>query len=162
MRRGSRVAIVSAGLLAAACAYQPRAVPVAGAPASVAALEGEWVGEYWSLDTGRSGSILFRLEAGRDTAMGDVLMLPSELPHAHTGEHPRSEYVPINFVYVEGTRVRGLLDPYRDPECGCRLETQFEGTLEGDRITGTFTSRHIEGGRVQRGEWRVTRRPTSG
>lgn len=143
----------------AACALNPPVVPVEGNAQDVAALAGEWSGEYWSAETGRSGSIFFHLEAGADTAVGDVLMIPRGAPeHDHPGGvHPASEYIPITFVRVWQGHVRGVLDPYRDPVCGCRLHTSFEGVLSGDTIAGTFSSRHLEGGVVQEGRWRVVR-----
>ena len=155
---GNLALTLALALAAAACGYNPRAVPVSGSTQDVAALEGEWSGEYWSVESGRSGSILFRLEAGADSATGDVLMIPADRPHTHPeGVHPPSEFIGINFVRIEAGRVRGLLEPYRDPVCGCRLETTFEGELRADTIAGTFTSRHLEGGSVQTGNWRVVR-----
>ena len=57
-------------LLAAACVYHGTPVPVTG---DTRTLEGEWEGTYSSEQTGRSGSILFHLKAGTDSAWGDVL-----------------------------------------------------------------------------------------
>lgn len=143
----------------AACATTAPPVPVRGAPGDIAALAGEWSGDYMSMETGRSGRIHFRLDQDADTATGDVLMLPTEAPsHRHPGDvHPASEYIPIAFVRVSGDRVRGTLGEYRDPVCGCRLATTFDGLLRADTIAGTYTSRHIEGGAVQTGRWQVTR-----
>lgn len=158
MRAMGSTTWIAAGLVAA-CALNAPPVPVEGPPGAVAALVGDWSGEYWSTQTGRSGSIVFHLDADADTAFGDVLMLPrGALPHEHPeGVHPRSEYLSITFVRVVGNRVRGVLDPYRDPVCGCRLHTTFEGVVHGDTIEGTFTTRHLEGGDVHEGRWRVTR-----
>jgi hypothetical protein len=143
---------------AAACSGNPAPVPLLGDPGDIAQLAGTWMGEYWSPESGRSGSITFSLKAGADTAFGDVLMIPSDQPHTHTGAHPASEFLAITFVRVDAGRVRGRLDPYRDPVCGCRLETTFDGTIRPDTVAGTYTSRHIEGGDVQHGQWRVIRR----
>jgi hypothetical protein len=157
--RRSLIASAAAVLAAGACSGNPPPVPVLGSQAELTALAGEWRGEYWSVESGRSGTILFRLEAGRDTAFGDILMIPAGQQHAHADrQHPASEFIGIRFVRVQGHQVRGVLDAYKDPECGCRLDTKFEGVLRGDTITGTFESRHIEGGSVQRGQWRVVRR----
>jgi hypothetical protein len=62
------------------------------------------------------------------------------------------------FVQTSGYGVRGELDPYTDPECGCRLQTRFSGTLQGDSIAGTYTTRHIDTRRIDNGEWHVVRR----
>jgi hypothetical protein len=145
-------------VLMSACAFSPTPVPVLGDPGAVRSIAGEWAGEYWSLDTGRSGSIFFRLEAGSDSAVGDVLMIPPGQQHDHAdGRHPASEYLPITFVRVDHDRVAGILTPYRDPACGCMVETSFEGTHDADTIEGTFTSRHVETRAEQRGRWRVSR-----
>lgn len=146
-------------VLATACALNTPPVPMEGDAEDVAALTGDWTGEYWSAETGRSGSIWFRLEEGADTAKGDVLMIPHGSPmHDHPGDvHPQTEYIGISFVRVWDEHVRGVLEPYRDPVCGCRLHTSFEGLLRGDTIAGTFTTKHVEGGGVQEGRWRVVR-----
>jgi len=142
----------------AACAANPPPVPVRGPAQDVSALAGEWRGEYWSAESGRSGSIHFRLEAGPDTAQGDVLMVPAGQAHTHPeGRHPPSEFPTIRFVRVLGDRVRGVLDTYRDPACGCRLETTFDGRLRADTIAGVYESRHLEGGDLQTGQRRVVR-----
>lgn len=160
-----RIKVMAAALplLAAACSSVVPAVPVLGNVADVQELAGEWSGEYWSLDTGRSGSILFRLAAGADTAVGDVLMIPMGQRHDHPdGIHPASEYLPISFVSVANGRVRGVLEPYRDPACGCLINTSFDGEMRGNTIEGSFTSRHAETRSVQEGRWRVTRTATAG
>lgn len=147
-------------LLGAACSANPPPVPVFGQAEDRATLTGEWFGEYWSAETGRNGSILFRLDEGADSAAGDVLMIPAgraEQHHHAGGIHPQSEFITIRFVRIQAGRVRGQLDIYRDPECGCRLDTSFEGTLQADTLAGSFTSRHLEGGAVRHGRWRVVR-----
>lgn len=137
-------------VLAAGCAGNPSPVPVLASPADLSALGGSWEGEYSSSQTGRSGSIVFQLAAGRDTAFGDVLMVPKvdsrERDAAQTGSSvwppPQlaAQLLTIRFVRVEGGEVSGTLDPYQDPECGCLLSTTFVGRLDGDRIRGTYTT----------------------
>lgn len=149
----------AAAMTLAACAANPAPVPVYGTTQDISHIEGEWAGDYWSHDSGRSGSIWFRLTAETDTAVGSILMVPAdEIGHDHPGGvHPPSEYIPIEFVLVRRDHVEGRLTPYRDPACGCRLDTTFEGEMKGDTIAGTFRTRHIEGGSVQTGRWSVTR-----
>jgi len=150
--------MIGAGAVAllAACAWNPPPVPLVGVETDVVKLAGEWYGNYWSAESGRSGSILFRLTAGADTAVGDVLMVPRDQPEA-AGMPPAAATIPIRFVGIEGSRVRGVLAQYRDPVCGCRLETVFSGQLRADTISGTYESRHLEGGSIQTGEWQVVR-----
>ncbi len=152
----------------AACAGTPEPVPVRGQTEVVARLAGEWRGAYSSRETGRSGSIVFELEAGRDTAYGDVVMVPRERPPDteegwdrmwEFGRGPGgAEVLKIRFVQVEGNRVSGLLDPYRDPECGCVLITTFEGRVRDGVIEGRYTSRQQGSTTSYGGTWRVERR----
>jgi hypothetical protein len=162
-------ALVAAALAAggSACAGNPAPVPVEAAGQDVAALTGRWEGSYDSGETGRSGSIVFTLAAGRDTAAGDVLMVPAgtNLPLRRAGEAPGrvgpaapdAQVLTIRFVRLDGARVSGILEPYRAPECDCALTTTFAGTLEGDRIRGSFTTTGRTA-RTTHGEWEVRRR----
>jgi hypothetical protein len=145
------------------CATTPMPVPVAG---EVAALAGEWWGEYDGDVSGRSGSILFTLSAGRDTANGDVLMIPVGAMQAlrpmrptapETDERSSPQVLTISFVRVRDGWVSGTLDPYRSPDCSCTLVTTFTGQLDGDRIRGTFVTRH-EDGHFETGKWNVRRK----
>lgn len=149
----------------AGCASVPSPTPVSGNPAAIDQLAGEWEGVYTSAETGRSGSIAFVLRAGSDTAQGDVVMTPRHaLDASGSGDrHPRAtgaaaELLTIRFVFVSDGEVRGVLDPYRDPDCGCTLTTTFRGLVRGDVIEGSFVSEgegmhHLPA----RGRWRVVR-----
>jgi hypothetical protein len=155
-------------LAALACAGDPSPVPVHAGPAGAAALEGRWTGRYESPALGRGGSIVFTLVSGRDTAYGDVVMVPrgsrTPLVPAYPSEVAADVRAPgeaqvlgIRFVTVEGDRVTGVLAPYTDPECECTVFTTFEGTVRGDRIGGTFTTRGAPYRRPAVGSWRVDR-----
>ena len=162
MRRSRRLVAWATLALAAGCASAPPPVPILGARPDVAALAGTWAGDYWSPATGRSGSITFDLAAGADTAFGDVLMMPSRLPHA-TASHdgPRAgqpEALRIAFVRAARDSVFGYLDFYLDPECGCVLMTKFAGRLEGDEIRGRYLTRNTQTSEITSGEWNVRRK----
>src|SRR2546430_1224221 len=64
-------------VVAAACSSARPPVPMVGQARDVAALAGDWVGEYSSAESGRSGSISFTLRAQGDSAVGDVVMIPT-------------------------------------------------------------------------------------
>lgn len=49
-----------------------------GEPSAVDALAGEWIGSYHGDQTGRTGSITFRVSEDGDSAFGDVLMVPAQ------------------------------------------------------------------------------------
>jgi hypothetical protein len=153
------------GLAAAAgCVGPGLPVPVRG---SVEPLVGEWVGDYRSAESGRSGSIIFTLEAGKDTAVGDVLMIPvaPELPSPDTriedGGHRRPRVIRISFVRCEGNEVTGWLEPYPDPDTGEQTATTFDGVIKGNRLEGRFVSYLELSGRRQTGTWTVTRKKTA-
>lgn len=135
----------------AGCASAPP-IPLQGSPPALIALAGEWDGTYTSRDTGRSGSIWFKLIAGEDHAHGDVLMTPrgrTEPYHRYPPSGwPRAErpadltqVLTIQFVHASDGTVGGLLEPYWDPDCQCEAITTFRGRLRGDRLEGTFSTR---------------------
>ena len=146
----------------AACAWKPQPIVMVGPTTEVSALAGEWSGEYYSGDTQRSGTIWFKLVAGRDSAFGDVLMVPRENatpmpePSAPTWRNPQ-RVLTIKFVRVAAPQVSGSIDPYPSPDCGCTLFTFFRGELKGDRIEGEFTTLHDGEGKMQGGKWWVVR-----
>ena len=158
----------------AGCAANPSPVPVSAEPNAIAALAGEWTGEYSSAATGRRGSIVFTLAAGSDTAYGDVAMVPSgsdqPLRAAGTSSgaaggqnnvvtRPAAQGLTIRFVRIAGDSVSGVLDPYTAPDCGCVLTTTFRGRVQGGRIEGTFeSSGDPRAAGSQGGHWAVTRR----
>lgn len=162
-----RTVLVGALVLSVGCALNPAPVPVSGAAEDLKALVGDWTGEYRSVETGRSGSILFMLEAWHDTAHGDVVMVTREggmtfddaLSEA-TRRRAANQVLTIRFVRVNGSTVTGTIDPYPAPDCTCDLVTVFHGRLNGNRIEGTFRSHHTGHDMpVQEGTWWVTRTP---
>ena len=140
-------------------------VPVAASQTDLKSLVGKWEGEYSSQATGRSGSIVFELTAGASEARGDVLMIPrgSNRPLAPEPQSPEEtlrtmpQVLTIHFVNAQAGVISGVLDPYRDPDCDCRVDTNFVGTLKGDVIEGTFSSLLSRGGVTTTGVWKVTR-----
>ena len=110
-----RLASIAAVAVLQACAGAATPVPIAGTATDLQALAGEWSGEYWSAETGRSGSIVFRLRAGTDSASGDVIMGPARGPRgapqdpspAHAT--PAPQVLAISFVRVDGGRVSGRI-----------------------------------------------------
>jgi hypothetical protein len=154
-------------LLLGCASTPPPPVPVGGDEAALAALDGEWHGEYWSGSTGRRGSIRFRMESDAHAAWGDVWMSPA--PHAPSAAEPggpstagAAEPLQIRFVRVAAGVVSGTLEPYRDPECSCMVSTTFHGTIAGDAIRGTYTTRGPRGHLETGGEWEARRAATSG
>ncbi|MFW6205799.1 MAG: hypothetical protein ACOC5I_01040 [Gemmatimonadota bacterium] len=153
-------------VLTAACASTPQPIPLTGAPADLAALTGEWIGEYHSYDpSGRSGTILFRLETGQDTAHGDVLMHVAGRETADVipfTTDPWAEAAPdrilnVRFVRAAAGTVAGSMEVYHDPVCGCEVQTTFTGHIKGNLVEGTYTTAHLNGADRHTGRWRVVR-----
>lgn len=156
-------------LLAAGChaAPQQAPVPIQGNRGDIDALTGVWEGRYWAESGGRHGEIVFRLGAGADTARGQVEMTFSPSLWLYRPE-TSAQAVPeppgpcttidIAVVRVQGSRVRGTLAPYWDPDCDCHVTSVFEGDLLDDRIEGVFTT-HRSGAVNPElsGRWVVTR-----
>ena len=101
----------------------------------------------------RTGSISFKLAAGRDTAFGDVFMVPkAAFPQSTARTNP--QILTIRFVHVRGHAVSGTILPYLAPDCDCWLETRFRGDIRADRIAGEYVSHNSDNGRmVQRRTW---------
>jgi hypothetical protein len=160
-----RTALIAAVMWCAACATNPPPVPVTGSPSDVSALVGEWTGEYRSTESGRSGSILFKLAAGSDTAHGDIVMVnrdpgmsQDDAVRVALDRQAANQVLTIRFVRVAGANVTGTIDAYQSPDCNCQVTTVFRGQLSGNQIAGTYrTSASGQGTPSQEGTWRVTR-----
>jgi hypothetical protein len=126
-------------------------------------LQGDWEGTYVSRETGRTGSIMFQLKAGADSAYGDILMIPvqaeepARMPQSITTNRKSPRLLRISFVQCGGRDVTGLLDPYQDPDTGEQVYTTFVGHLKGDELEGTFSSRYPGGAHRLAGTWTVKR-----
>jgi hypothetical protein len=155
---------LAAWVALSACGSIPDVVPVTASPADMHALAGTWDGEYEArVGEGRSGQIHFKLDEQRDTASGYVIMtfVPPRARGARRGTYPaapRSEQLGIAFVRAHDGMISGELAPYSDPQCGCRLKTVFTGQQQGNRISGTFTTTHIDTHTVVRGRWWALRK----
>ena len=164
----SAMKIVWAVTVAAAladCASAP-VISLRGSPADWTAWAGEWDGTYAGRETGRSGTLWFKLVAGEDHAHGDVQISatgaepytrfpPANWPMAQPVE--RQYYIPIRFARADGGLIEGQLDPYWDPAIGSDALTTFRGRMSEGRISGAFVTRYGNG-RTARGSWEATRR----
>jgi hypothetical protein len=166
----NKLFLAASAALVVACASNPAPITITGDSGARASLAGKWVGEYNSQATGRSGSVVFNLSPTGDAASGDVVMVPRGYGKAltpysttTTGGVPiqnpgaASQVLTIKLVRVAGDTVSGVLDAYRDPECDCPVVTAFTGTINGDNINGTFTTRGSPSNTPQTGTWRVKR-----
>jgi hypothetical protein len=148
--------------LTLACASKPPGIAVTSSDFDLNPLLGEWHGQYKGSETGRSGTIAFTLRAGEANASGNVVMLPQSAGNEAAAVDPAQaarQVLTIHFVRKEGGSVTGTLDPYSDPECGCQVNTTFQGTFTDARtIEGTYTTVPSKPGTgVTTGTWKVTR-----
>lgn len=160
-----RIHVAAAALLAVGCASAPPTVTLEADPADLSALVGEWHGDYGSSATGRHGSILFVLNAAQGSAVGEVLMVPAGYTAPRTAaeaseqiRRPIPQVLSIAFVYAQNGNLTGQLAPYRDPACGCPVNTVFSGRFTGpDTIAGTFVITGPAQHGTQSGDWSVRR-----
>lgn len=166
------VALAVVGLFG--CRYQMDPVPLHGDPFELRMMAGSWVGEYTGVESGRSGTIGFKVSTNADSAFGNVILtsrtepvvvpdapgqppaLPLDPRNVHLGTSPWIQGLTIRFVRVAGGLVRGAIAPYRAPDCRCMVHTAFTGQVVGDTIAGTYITT-LEDNEQQRGTWRVTR-----
>ena len=150
------------GIVAAAgCHATVSPVPVQG---TIEQLVGEWAGDYFNTTNGRRGTILFRLEAGKDTAQGDVLLTPDAANVAPPKvDEPwwktSLQVLQISFVRCDVDEVSGWMKPYPDPESGELTYTEFTGSLRGDTLRGRYEGFVKTTGKRTGGTWTVVRLP---
>jgi hypothetical protein len=165
----NRILAAAALIALAACRYHPTPVVLQGEQEDIHALAGNWSGEYASDQTGRSGSIVFKVDTmtQADSAFGDVVMTPTAgnaimAADAASGEHrihsASATLLTIRFVNAAGGEVQGMLEPYLAPDCQCVVRTQFRGVVSRDKVSGIYTTFGPNGLR-QEGRWSVTRTP---
>jgi hypothetical protein len=138
-----RARAIVLGALLTACGGGQKEVAVKGEDSELIKIAGDWEGEYQGRDSGRKGPVKFSLQLGRHIAEGEVFM---------GGETP----LEIQFVEIEGGRLKGTIAPYTDPNCSCEVSTSFLGTLANDSVSGTFET-SVQGS-VQVGTWSVRRK----
>lgn len=161
----SNLHVAAAALLAIGCASSPPLVVLEADQTDLSSLVGEWHGDYGSSATGRHGSILFVLNTARDSAVGEVLMVPAGYTAPRNAaeaseqiRRPIPQVLSIAFVYAQNGNLTGQLAPYRDPGCGCPVNTVFSGRFTGpDTIAGTFVITGPAQHGTQSGDWSVRR-----
>ena len=161
--------LASAAFLALGCALREPTIELTASDFDLNPLVGKWSGQYSSEQTGRSGDISFTLKAGEADASGAVVMMPRpadvnvispdrRMVRGFLAATPK-QLLTIHFVRKEGSAVAGLLDPYTDPDCGCRVTTAFKGGfVNGRTIEGTYSTFSSDLSFIPtHGTWKVTR-----
>lgn len=168
-RTTSTIAAAGAIVLAFGCILPEPKTEVTADNFDLTPLVGAWTGEYSSEETGRRGDISFSLRPAEGVASGfiemvarkpDNVVVPGDRPMVMgvQATQPR-ELLTIHFVRKEGNRVVGVLDPYSDPDCGCRVTTTFQGAfIDGRTIEGIYNTIGSElAHNTAGGRWKVTR-----
>jgi hypothetical protein len=154
------LAVASVATSTVGCTSRPPEVELTSNDFDLNPLVGVWRGDYTNTVAGRSGTIAFTLRAGEAAAKGNVVMMPHDAHDSLSSPAAiERSVIKISFIRKEGRKVTGNLDPFRDPDCACRVVTTFEGTFTDSRtIEGTFTTVPIVAGpRVTGGKWKVSR-----
>jgi hypothetical protein len=168
--RTARLLTLLAILPVAACSSSQQPIRVLADMADLARLRGAWYGEYGSAETGRNGTIDFTLEAGKDWAYGSVVMsvryleTPLQFPEQIQGPQLRWKIfrnLTVNFVAVDDGMIRGTMDPYLDPLCNCTVTTTFEGKIDKDSISGTYSTMTSTLGPATKGIWKANRKKSN-
>lgn len=170
MKRTTQIiAAVGVTVFAVGCSLRAPKTVVTADDFDLAPLVGKWTGEFNSQETGRSGDVSFVLRAGEVSAFGRIEMMAREPePVAVSAGRPMvngrltapaRQLLTIHFVRKEGNQVIGLLDPYTDPACACKVMTTFQGTfVDGRTIEGTYSTVSSELAHAPaRGQWKVTK-----
>jgi len=161
----ARGALTVLAVTLAACRYQPSPVQLEGSASDIASMAGQWEGTYEGRESGRSGSISFQVQAGKDTAFGDVLMQPRTggrlvaadmESRSHAMHVTNPSLLHVTFVRIAGGQVEGALEPYIAPDCQCTVSTVFRGVQKNGALEGEFTTSGPMGLR-QSGRWTVQR-----
>jgi len=160
MKRLTVTLLVVAAALA--CSSNRSAISVIGKESELFDLAGEWRGTYESEESDRHGTIEFSLAQDSEIAVGGVVMFSGDESgrQSRTGDERMPQRLSIRFVQLGKGWVSGRLDPYEDPDCKCLIETLFQGKLEGDTVSGSYTAYGVHESFVRHGKWRIQR--TSG
>ena len=168
MNRAKRLALgLALAALAPLCSCSPPAFDVEGARDDFERFAGRWEGTYTSDESGRAGTVVFAIDPAGSGARGEVIMIPrgwgrplTKADGHEAGDRPDLLHaLRFHRMSLDGDRVAGTLEPYRDPDCGCDLETSFVGRLRRGVIAGTYRSRPLDGDEEITGVWRVERKP---
>ena len=168
MKHTKLISVTAVAVVTLGCALREPTIELTASDFDLNPLVGKWSGEYSSAETGRSGDISFTLKAGEAEASGAVVMSPrSSTANVVSYDRPMvkgvitsepKQLLTIHFVRKEGRSVIGMLDPYVDPDCACRVTTTFKSDfVNGRTIEGTYSTLSRELFHVPtQGTWKVS------
>lgn len=148
-----RLVALPASLGIAACATNSSSTGLPGVFGGVdfTAISGPWEGTYEG--PVESGRVFLKINGvSRDEATAQFALQPKG------ALAPRGQNnVPVG---RSGSNITLRLDNWEDPLCRCTVSSVFTGAVQGDQITGTFTTTG-DAKASQRGTWRAQRSTAS-
>lgn len=147
----------------------PAIKEVSGTTFDIAQLTGTWEGNFISTVTQRSGTITLELNQEGNKEVGSILLqYQKQHPKVHapkghnvkkTGTYTKTKPLSVEFIAIEGGKISGTVTPYADPILFRKtVFTTYEGSLIGNRIEGTYTTRVGQKGNSFTGSWWAVRK----
>jgi hypothetical protein len=160
-----RIVLALLAVSAMACVSLPRPTSYMNRPTDALLLEGEWRGDFASLDGQRGGSMMFALEVRNDTARGPAVLAPVVYVAAQAGASApmRAEArsilrSPVQFVSVTDGVVTGVVPAFFDTERMAMVQMTFVGRMRSwNVIEGTYFTLGPNLRIEELGTWRVVR-----
>ena len=160
-----RIVLALLATSAMACVSLPRPTSYMNRSTDALLLEGEWRGDFASLDGQRGGSMMFALEVRDDTARGPAVLAPVAYIAAQAGASApmRAEArsilrSPVQFVSVTDGVVTGVVPAFFDTERMTMVQMTFVGRMRSwNVIEGTYFTLGPNLRVEELGTWRVVR-----
>jgi hypothetical protein len=124
-------------------------------------MNGLWAGMFRNQAGQVQGSVRLRIMGGGDTAYG-YLVLGDTVPRVScSGEELMTvdgrPVLHFHLMRVTSSGIAGWVEPYRDLQLGCRIDTWFEATRIGDSLAGMYYARPTDGSPLLLGRWWAVR-----
>ena len=158
-----RVGLALTAALVVACVSLPDPVEITTRPTDVILLDGEWRGDFTSIDATAGGTLELTLGVRNDSARGQAVITPVVYPEVGVSAPARPQArptrrAPVSFVSVTDGIVTGTLPPYFDADVGGIVQMTLIGRLRSwNVIEGSFVVLGTNLTVVQAGTWRVVR-----
>jgi hypothetical protein len=158
-----RVGLALTAAFALACVSLPDPDLTTARPTDAILLDGEWIGDFTSIDGTVGGTLELRLGVSNDSARGQAVIAPVVYPEVGVSAPARPQTRPsrrslVSFVSVTDGVVTGTLPPYFDPDVGGVVQMTLVGRLRSwNVIEGSFVVLGTNLTVVQAGTWRVVR-----
>jgi hypothetical protein len=158
-----RVGLVLTAALTVACVSLPDPAELTRRPTDVILLDGEWSGDFASIDGTSRGTLELTLGVRDDIARGQAVIAPMTYPDVGVSAPARPQERPtrrtlVSFVSITDGVVTGTLPPYFDADIGGLVQMTLVGRLRSwNVIEGSFVVLGPSLTVVQAGTWRVVR-----